>query len=58
MVLVDGNSTQIQAVTAEAAARGVTVTIGIDFIHVFRIPVEGRLVLLRQGRAGIRGMGR
>jgi len=33
-VLVDGNSTQIQAVTAEAAARGVTVTIVIDFIHV------------------------
>jgi hypothetical protein len=34
VVLVDGNSTQIQAVTAEAAARGVTVTIVIDFIHV------------------------
>jgi len=34
VVLVDGNSTQIEAVTAEAAARGVTVTIGIDFIHV------------------------
>ena len=33
-VLVDGNSTQIEAVTAEAAARGVTVTIVIDFIHV------------------------
>ena len=34
VVLVDGNSTQIEAVTAEAAARGVTVTINIDFIHV------------------------
>jgi hypothetical protein len=34
VVLVDGNSTQIEAVTAEAAARGVTVTIVIDFIHV------------------------
>jgi hypothetical protein len=34
VVLVDGNSTQIEAVTAEAAARGVTVTIIIDFIHV------------------------
>jgi hypothetical protein len=33
-VLVDGNSTQIEAVTAEAASRGVTVTIVIDFIHV------------------------
>jgi hypothetical protein len=34
VVLVDGNSTQIEAVTAGAAARGVTVTIVIDFIHV------------------------
>src|SRR5260370_21565116 len=33
-VLVDGNNTQIEAVTAEAASRGVTVTIVIDFIHV------------------------
>jgi hypothetical protein len=34
VILVDGNSTQIEAVIAEAAARGVTVTTGIDFIHV------------------------
>jgi hypothetical protein len=34
VVLVDGNRTQIEAVTAEAAARGVTVTIVCDFIHV------------------------
>jgi hypothetical protein len=34
VVLVDGNSTQIGAVTAEAASRGITVTIVIDFIHV------------------------
>jgi hypothetical protein len=34
VVLVDGNSTQIEAVTAEAASRGVAVTIVIDFIHV------------------------
>ena len=34
VVLVDGNSTQIEAVIAEAAARGVTVTIVLDFIHV------------------------
>jgi hypothetical protein len=33
-VLIDGNNTQIEAVTAEAVARGVTVTIVIDFIHV------------------------
>jgi hypothetical protein len=34
VVLIDGNSTQIQAVTAEAERRGVQVTIVIDFIHV------------------------
>jgi hypothetical protein len=34
VVLVDGNATQIEAVTAEAARRGVTVTIVIDLIHV------------------------
>jgi hypothetical protein len=33
-VLVDGNSTQIEAITAETAARGVTVTIVCDLIHV------------------------
>jgi hypothetical protein len=34
VVLVDGNATQIEAVSAEAARHGVTVTIVIDFIHV------------------------
>ncbi|MGO9079418.1 MAG: ISKra4 family transposase [Streptosporangiaceae bacterium] len=34
VALIDGNNTQIEAVTAEAASRGVTVTIVIDFIHV------------------------
>jgi hypothetical protein len=34
VVLIDGNNAQIEAVTAEAARRGVTVTIVIDFIHV------------------------
>jgi hypothetical protein len=33
-VLVDGNNTQIDAVAAETARRGVTVTIIIDLIHV------------------------
>jgi hypothetical protein len=33
-VLIDGNNTQIEAVTAEAARRGITITIIIDFIHV------------------------
>jgi hypothetical protein len=34
IALADGNNTQIEAVTAEAARRGVTVTIIIDLIHV------------------------
>jgi hypothetical protein len=33
-VLIDGNNAQIEAVTAEAARRGVTIVIVIDFIHV------------------------
>ena len=34
VVLIDGNNTQIEAVTAEAARRGIMVTICIDLIHV------------------------
>jgi hypothetical protein len=34
IALVDGNLTQIEAITAEATARQVTVTILIDFLHV------------------------
>jgi hypothetical protein len=34
VILIDGNNTQIDAVTAGAASRGITVTIVIDFIHV------------------------
>jgi hypothetical protein len=34
VVLIDGNNTQIEAVTAEAGRRGMQVTIVIDFIHV------------------------
>lgn len=34
VALVDGNRTQIDAITAEAAARGVEVTILIDWLHV------------------------
>lgn len=33
-VLLDGSNTQIEAVTADATARGVTVAIILDFIHV------------------------
>jgi hypothetical protein len=34
VILIDGNNTQIEAVTAEAGSRGITVTIVIGFIHV------------------------
>lgn len=34
VALVDGNKTQIDAIEAQAATRGVTVSIIIDFIHV------------------------
>ncbi len=37
VILIDGNNTQIEAVTAGAAVRGVTVTIVIDFIHVVEL---------------------
>jgi len=33
-VLIDGNNTQIETVTAEAASRDITITVVIDFIHV------------------------
>jgi hypothetical protein len=35
IALLDGNNTQIDAVTAEARDRGITVPVLIDFIHVF-----------------------
>ena len=34
LALVDGNTTQIDAITAEAAARGVDITILVDYLHV------------------------
>jgi hypothetical protein len=34
IALVDGNNPQIEAVTAESARRGITITVIIDFIHV------------------------
>ena len=34
IALADGNRTQIDAITAEAARRGVTVTVTCDFVHV------------------------
>ena len=41
-VLIDGNNTQIEAVTAEADSRGITVTIIIDFIHVDNSNTSGK----------------
>ena len=49
-VLIDGNNTQIEAVTAAAARRGVTVTIVIDFIHV--LEYRGRLAHCHRDRRG------
>jgi hypothetical protein len=34
VVLIDGNNAQLEAVAAEAAKRGVTVTVVVDFVHV------------------------
>ena len=34
VALVDGNNQQIDTIRAQAATRGVTVTIVIDFVHV------------------------
>jgi hypothetical protein len=57
IALADGDNCQLGLIQDQAAARGVTVTILIDFIHVIRVPVEGRLVLPprprpRDGRLG------
>ena len=54
VVLVDGNSTQIEAVTAEAAARGVTVTIVIDFIHVLEYLWKAAWSFFDKGEPGPR----
>ena len=51
VVLVDGNSTQIEAVTAEAAARGVTVTIIIDLCRA-RNYADSRFRACRKGLRG------
>jgi hypothetical protein len=62
VVLIDGNNTQIEAVTAEAARRGVTVTIIIDFIHVIEYCwkaawsfIEGACRFVIEDRFGITG---
>jgi len=51
-VLIDGNNTQIEAVTAEAARRGIKITIIIDFIHVFQLStVSARKSYVFAGRS-------
>jgi hypothetical protein len=59
IALVDGDNYQLSLFQAQAAARGITLAVVIDFIHVLGIPAEGRLVLPpaprpRDGRLGDR----
>ena len=52
LALVDGNRTQIDAITAEAARRGVTVTVICDFVHVFQLStVSARRSYIFAGRS-------
>ena len=44
--------------TAEAASRGITVTIIIDFIHVLEYLWQAAWSFFDKGRARRRGMGR
>ena len=54
VVLADGNSTQIEAASAQAAARGVTVTIVCDFVHVLEYLPAPRSALPYPPRSGER----
>ena len=58
VILIDGNNTQIEAVTAEAGSRSITVTIVIDFIHVLEYLWKAAWSIYDKGEPGIRGMGR
>ena len=58
LVLIDGNNTQIAAVAAEAARRGITVTIVIDFVHVLEYLWNAAWSFYDKGEPGVRGMGR
>jgi hypothetical protein len=58
VVLVDGNRTQIEAITAEAARRQVSVRIACDLHPRARIPLESRPELLRDRRRRRRELGR
>ena len=56
-VLIDGNNTQFETVTAEAASRGITVTVVIDFIHILEYLWKAAWSSSTR-RARRRGMGR
>jgi len=58
IALADGNNTQIEAVTAEAARRGVTVTIIIDLIHVLEYLWKAAWSFFDKGEPAAEGMGR
>ena len=49
VALLDGNNTQLDAITAQAAARGVTITIIIDVIHVLEYLWEAAWTLYPPG---------
>jgi hypothetical protein len=52
VVLVDGNNTQLEAITAEAKRRGVTVHIMVDLVHVLEYLSAPRGALLYPPRSG------
>ena len=57
VALVDGNRQQIDTIRAQAASRGVAVSIVIDFVHVLEC-VEGRLDVLLPRRPRRPDLGR
>ena len=57
VALVDGNRQQIDTIRDQAAARGVTVTIVIDFVHVLEYLSAPRGALLYPRRSGERSEG-
>src|SRR5262249_28600644 len=58
IALVDGNRTQIDAITDQASTRGVTVKVLIDFVHVLEYLCKGRLDGLLHRRPRRSALGR
>src|SRR5439155_13419149 len=58
VALVDGNRQQIDAITSQATARGVTVAIMIDFVHVLEYLWKARLDVLLPRRPRRPDLGR